>query len=172
MSVKCCLLHRDTVPSCRNIFRFSEFVSMSWSGSIYILWMWSIFLHHFYFHYVWSYNLINTETIFFVNFISSSQKFSISVLLSFCLIFLSISACAAYKSVAYKNACTKKPVPFFCDETFQITSIEQPAVYVMFKHNKVVIEHFIGIILFDKVIAGTTLSAPTLQILPSHQYPF
>ena len=67
---------------------------------------------------------------------------------------------------------TKKPVPFFCDETFEIASIEQSAVYVMFKHNKVVIEHFIGIILFGKVIAGTTLSAPTLQILPSHQCPF
>ena len=94
------------------------------------------------------------------------------MLLSFCLIFLSISACAAYKSVAYKKSCTKKRVPFFRDETFEIASIEQPAVYDMFKHNKVVIEHFIGIIRFGKVITGTTLSAPTLQILPSHQCPF
>ena len=46
MLVKCCLLQRDTVPSYRNIFRFSKFVSMSWSGLCFMD------VIYFYFRYV------------------------------------------------------------------------------------------------------------------------
>ena len=36
----------------------------------------------------------------------------------------------------------------------------------MFKRNKVVMKHFVGIILLSKIVVGTTFSAPTSQILP------
>ena len=48
---------------------------------------------------------------------------------------------------------------FFCDETSDITSIEKFALYAIFKHDKVVKEHFIWIIVLSK-IDGTIHSVP------------
>ena len=60
-----------------------------------LLIIWSIF-HYFHFHYNWSYNVIKTATLVYLNiFVRSSAS---GCLLSFCLIF-----CQFRSDVAYKN---------------------------------------------------------------------
>ena len=50
---------------------------------------------------------------------------------------------------------------FFTDETSDITSIEQMAVYATFEHGGAVKEHFIGLLPLSKLV-GTSLSAPNV----------
>ena len=68
-----------------------------------------LFFSFYYFHFYYNqlYHLNKTDTIVFLHIsLSSGKKCSSRVLLSFCLIFLPISAWFAYKSVAYKKAST------------------------------------------------------------------
>ena len=50
---------------------------------------------------------------------------------------------------------------FFTDETSDITSVEQLAIYATFEHGGTVKEHFIGLLPLSKLV-GTCLSAPNV----------
>ena len=50
---------------------------------------------------------------------------------------------------------------FFTDETLDVTSIEQLAVYATFENQGIIKEHFIGLIPMSKLV-GSTLSAENI----------
>ena len=50
---------------------------------------------------------------------------------------------------------------FFTDETSNVTSIEQLAVYATFENQGIIKEHFIGLIPMSKLV-GSTLSAENI----------
>ena len=94
MLLKRCLLHRDFVLPRHAIF--SIFLSMSMSQSIFVLLMCDLFIFSTINHKI---SLIQTN-LFFGHI---CQKFSLRVLLSFCLTFWQFQPGVAYKSVAYKK---------------------------------------------------------------------
>ena len=76
---------------------------MSAEGFIYALCI--TFHDHLHFHYNQSFNLIKTNATVFLHILfSSSQKSSLEVLLSFCLIFCQFQPHVAYESVAYQGS--------------------------------------------------------------------
>ena len=84
---------------------FSIFAPMSAKGIIYILSFDLFSSYHFHFNYNQSYNLIKTDAIVFLNILfSSSQEFSLRVLLSFYLIICQFQPRVACKIVAYKKS--------------------------------------------------------------------
>ena len=53
------------------------------------------------------------------------------------------------------------------DETQDITSVEQMAIYTSFEHNGKISEHYVGILPLSKLV-GTNLSANILKVLQSY----
>ena len=100
MLLRCSLSHRDIVLPRQATF--SIFVSMSASWTIYVFFMYSIC--HYHFHFI---TINRTTSLIQTNLLFGHlcQKFSLMVLLSFCLIFCKFQPSVAYKSVSYKKAC-------------------------------------------------------------------
>ena len=102
MLLKCCLLHRDVVWLRQAIF--SIFVSACILAYIYLIYLiYFAFINFVFLSINHIMSLIQTNL--FVGHIS--QKFSLRVLLSFCLIFCRFQPRVAYKSVAYKKVCNQ-----------------------------------------------------------------
>ena len=57
---------------------------------------------------------------------------------------------------------TRSSTSFFSNETQDIISVEQMAVYATFEHNGVIVEHFVGIYPIVKVV-GKSLSAANIK---------
>ena len=99
MLLKCCLLHRDIVLPRHAIF--SIFVTISTSWSIYVLFI-VIYPTIIIFIIITINHIISLiQTSLFLEHVY--QKFSLRVLLSFCLNFFQFQPGIAYKNVAYKQ---------------------------------------------------------------------
>ena len=119
MSLKCCLskyclLHRDVVLLRRSIF--SIFVSVNVLAYVCLIYL--IYFAIIIFIFISTNHIISLiQTNLFVGHVC--QKFSLRVLLSFCLIFCQFQPGIAYKSVAYKKKYVIKQV--FCTETTSVS---------------------------------------------------
>ena len=101
MLLKCCLLHRDIVLPVHAIF--SIFVSIVYV-LVYIVLIYVICFVIIIFIFIITNHIISViqPNLFFGHV---CQKFSLRVLLSFCLNFCQFQPGVTYKSVAYKKIC-------------------------------------------------------------------